>query len=56
VQADVDALDARKEELTSLLANAPEVEPGLLPSASRVAQLTDALRPRDQEEAPLALR
>jgi hypothetical protein len=56
------ALEARKVELTSLLADAPKDKPDLLPTAStiyakKVAKLTQALnRPAERQEAAEALR
>lgn len=55
-------LETRKSELTSLLADAPEDKPDLLPTASaiyakKVAKLTQALnRPAERQEAAEALR
>jgi len=60
--AAMDTLEARKEELTALLAEAPADTPDMLPSASqlyakKVAHLTEALnRPEDRAEAAQALR
>ncbi len=56
------ALEARKVELTSLLADAPEDKPDLLPTASTIyakkgAKLTQALnRPAERQEVDEALR
>ena len=58
----IERLEARKAELTSLLADAPDDAPDLLPTASqiyakKVARLTEALnRPEDRAEAAEALR
>jgi hypothetical protein len=58
----MDALEARKAELSALLAEAPADTPDILPSASKVyakkvAHLTEALnRPEDRPEAAQALR
>ncbi len=58
----MDALEARKAELTNLLAESPPDAPDMLPSAGRlyakrVARLTDALNmPEDRVEASEALR
>jgi hypothetical protein len=55
-------LEARKTELTTLLADAPEDKPDLLPTAStiyakKVAKLTTALnRPEERHEAAEAPR
>ena len=55
-------LETRKAELSSLLADAPEEKPDLLPTASaiyarKVAKLTQALnRPAERQEAAEALR
>ncbi|AQZ49876.1 hypothetical protein [Martelella mediterranea] len=55
-------LETRKSELTSLLADAPEDKPDLLPTAAaiyakKVAKLTQALnRPAERQEAAEALR
>ena len=55
-------LETRKSELTSLLADAPEDKPDLLPTvaaiyAKKVAKLTQALnRPAERQEAAEALR
>ncbi|MEY9425518.1 site-specific DNA recombinase [Bradyrhizobium ottawaense] len=60
--AAMDALEARKTELSALLAEAPADTPDILPSASqvyakKVAHLTEALnRPEDRAEAAQALR
>jgi DNA invertase Pin-like site-specific DNA recombinase len=60
--AAMDALEARKAELSALLADAPADTPDMLPSASqlyakKVAHLTEALnRPEDRAEAAQALR
>ena len=56
------ALEARKAELTALLADVPDDKPDLLPTASaiyakKVAKLTEALnRPKERQEAAEALR
>ena len=58
----MDALEARKAELTAQLADAPADTPDMLPSAAqlyakKVAHLTEALnRPEDRAEAAQALR
>jgi site-specific DNA recombinase len=58
----IKTLEARKAELTTLLADAPDDAPDLLPTASqiyanKVARLTDALnRPEDRAEAAEALQ
>lgn len=55
-------LEARKAELASLLADAPDDKPDLLPTAAaiyakKVAKLTQALnRPAERQEAAEALR
>ncbi|MGJ5181779.1 recombinase family protein [Bradyrhizobium oligotrophicum] len=60
--AAMDTLEARKDELTALLAEAPADIPDMLPSASqlyakKVAHLTEALNhPEDRAEAAQALR
>jgi site-specific DNA recombinase len=60
--AAMDALEARKAELSARLAEAPADTPDILPSASqlyakKVAHLTEALnRPEDRAEAAQALR
>lgn len=60
--AAMDALEARKAELTAQLADAPADTPDMLPSAAqlyakKVAHLTEALnRPEDRAEAARALR
>ncbi|WP_407158478.1 hypothetical protein [Bradyrhizobium sp. STM 3557] len=60
--AAMDALEARKAELSALLAEAPADTRGILPSASqlyakKVAHLTEALnRPEDRAEADQAIR
>ncbi|MEQ8399975.1 MAG: recombinase family protein [Roseitalea porphyridii] len=62
MKAEMDTLEARKTELTALLADAPEDKPDLLPTAStiyakKVAKLTTALnRPKERQEAAEALR
>jgi len=58
----MDALEARRAELTTLLAEAPEDTPDILPSASaiyakKVSDLTKALnRKEEREEAAETLR
>jgi site-specific DNA recombinase len=58
----VNSLEARKAELTALLARTPEDVPDILPNAApiyakKVARLTEALnRPEDRTEAAEALR
>ncbi|CAN7504757.1 recombinase family protein [Brucella pseudogrignonensis] len=58
----MDALEARRAELTTLLAEAPEDTPDILPSAAaiyarKVARLTAALnRPEERQQAADALR
>ena len=58
----MEKLEARKAELTALLADVPEDKPDLLPSASaiyakKVAKLTEALnRPDERPQAAEALR
>ena len=62
MKGEMDALEARKAELTDLLADIPEDVPDLLPSASaiyakKVAGLTAALaRPDERPPAAAALR
>ncbi|PRD40515.1 recombinase family protein [Phyllobacterium phragmitis] len=62
MKAEMDALEARKSELTALLADVPEDVPDLLPSTSavyakKVAVLTDALnKPEERAQAAEALR
>ena len=62
MKAEMDTLEARKVELTELLADAPEDTPDILPSASaiyakRVAALTKALnRKEERQEAAETLR
>ena len=62
MKAEMDALEARKSELATLLVDAPEDKPDLLPTASaiyakKVAKLTQALnRPAERQEAAEALR
>ncbi|WP_284777330.1 recombinase family protein [Agrobacterium sp. lyk4-40-TYG-31] len=62
MKAEMDALEARKTELNSLLAGAPEDTPDILPSASaiyakKVSALTKALnRKEEQQEAAETLR
>ncbi|MFN3225838.1 MAG: recombinase family protein [Hyphomicrobiales bacterium] len=62
MKSEMDMLEARKTELTTLLADAPEDKPDLLPTAStiyakKVAKLTTALnRPEERHEAAEALR
>ncbi|MFC0243918.1 DNA resolvase [Falsochrobactrum ovis] len=58
----MDALEARRAELTTLLAEAPEDPPDILPSAAaiyarKVTRLTAALnRPEERQQAADALR
>ena len=58
----IEMLEARKAELTALLAEAPDDVPDILPTASqiyakKVARLTEALnRPEDRAEAAEAIR
>ncbi|WP_186820014.1 recombinase family protein, partial [Acidomonas methanolica] len=62
MKGEMDALEARKAELTELLADIPEDTPDILPSASaiyakKVAALTTALaRPDERPQAAAALR
>jgi len=62
MKSEMDALEARKAELTTLLAGIPEDVPDLLPSASaiyakKVAALTTALvQPDERPQAAAALR
>ncbi|MBC2887642.1 recombinase family protein [Ochrobactrum sp. CM-21-5] len=62
MKAEMDALEARKAELTEQLADIPEDAPDLLPSASaiyakKVSALTEALaRPDERPQAAAALR
>ena len=62
MKAEMDTLESRKTELTTLLADAPEDTPGILPSASaiyakKVAALTKALnRKEERQEAAETLR
>ncbi|WP_319798705.1 recombinase family protein [Nitrobacter sp.] len=62
MNAAMDALEARKEELSELLTDVPQDAPDLLPSASaiyarKVAILTKALnRPNERQQAAEALR
>jgi DNA invertase Pin-like site-specific DNA recombinase len=62
MKAEMDALETRKAELTSLLADGPADVPDLLPSASaiyarKIGRLTEALnRPEERAEAAEALR
>ncbi|WP_307437422.1 recombinase family protein [Labrys monachus] len=62
MKAEMDALEARKAELTAMLADVPADVPDLLPSASaiyakKVGRLTEALNQPDQRaEAAEALR
>ncbi|MBT1159632.1 recombinase family protein [Aminobacter anthyllidis] len=62
MKAEMDALEARKADLTNQLAAAPQDKPDLLPSISslyarKVAQLTEALNhPDDRPQAAAALR
>ena len=62
MKAEMDALEARKTELATLLADAPADKPDLLPTASaiyakKVAKLTTALNdPKERQEAAEALR
>ena len=62
MKAEMDTLEARKEELNSLLADAPEDTPDILPSASaiyakKVSALTKALnRKEERQEAAETLR
>ncbi len=62
MKAEMDTLEARKTELTTLLADAPEDTPDILPSASaiyakKVSALTKALnRKEERQEAAETLR
>ncbi|MBF2717714.1 recombinase family protein [Agrobacterium vitis] len=62
MKAEMDALEARKADLTTLLTDVPEDIPDLLPSASaiyakKVAKLTEALNePEERTQAAEALR
>ncbi|WP_375551362.1 recombinase family protein [Rhodophyticola porphyridii] len=62
MKGEMTTLETRKAELSSLLADAPEEKPDLLPTAStiyakKVAKLTQALnRPAERQEAAEALR
>ncbi|MCL4069480.1 hypothetical protein M3484_23265, partial [Pseudomonas sp. GX19020] len=62
MKAEMDTLEARKVELTELLADAPEDTPDILPSASaiyakKVSALTKALnRKEERQEAAETLR
>ncbi|MEO1986477.1 MAG: recombinase family protein [Martelella sp.] len=62
MKGEMTALENRKAELATLLADAPEDKPDLLPTAStiyvkKVAKLTQALnRPAERQEAAEALR